>query len=898
MPPLIQIDDTVRRTVSPQAGNAPNMSASGDAFGAQIGRAVQGFGAEMRQAANYYMEEQRQRQDFETSTRFLENQSENATLLDTSSRAAEGTPAKDFTKTYMAEVRKRNQDFLSTIPEAERPRWQSKLAGAEAQLSQQALTSEFRTYDAFQTQKLSEAQDGFLKGIDQTPRALQTYVRNGEELIDQTNWGDGVKEEKKKAWRENATKAYAIARIRQDPESTAEALGAPRGPVASTVDKIINVESGGNPNAKNPKSSASGVGQFLDSTWLTTVRKYRPDLAGKNDSELLSMKSNPVLGREMTVRHMQENARALSAAGAPVTEGNLYLAHFAGSGGAVQLLRAPAGASVADVLGAGVIKANPFLEGKSAAWAVEWAAQKMGATKGSPPLNDPAYANLSYRDTLVLRDQATQEVASRAAAQDAQQQAAYGEWRNQFFTDIYDGKVGPDGIAAARQSGQLTDFEDITKANSLLGQREKGDADYNYFTAKAAANTAVWNPFDKADKDAVEAGVKQLGGTPQAAFDVWQKTGLLADTGAVALRGALVSTDPARVQGAATIAGNMLATNPNAFAGVTGKEDLEKAGTIFNHLVNQRGLTPDEASKRIAQENDPQYRAKIKVTDDAVVEFQKDLYKSDQSAAIMYAFDPGVFSSAPNMPVLPEQKQAILSDFVEAATDAYRMTGDADAAKAVATGEIKRQWGVSRGALVKFPPEQAYPSSGDPDDMHGYVYRQAALDVLTATGNTVAADDVFLVPLQGGQTAEAYRQGKAPPYQLVYRKIDPETGQEMFDVIPGKAFMADAKTAQTAASASRMQKLAEDNAVSAYKAYQDQKATQEVILEQQQRILDADRQNQLLSTGTYDPAKAPKMTEPAALPPEPPEPPTLANPAQAVDPATNTFSDPMTGFMQ
>lgn len=31
-------------------------------------------------------------------------------------------------------------------------------------------------------------------------------------------------------------------------------------------DQIIGAESGGNPTAKNPRSSATGAGQFIDST--------------------------------------------------------------------------------------------------------------------------------------------------------------------------------------------------------------------------------------------------------------------------------------------------------------------------------------------------------------------------------------------------------------------------------------------------------------------------------------------------------------------------------------------------------------------------------------------------------------------------------------------------------
>lgn len=900
MAQMIQIEDTVRRTVSPQVGNAPNMGASGDAFGAQVGRAVQALGSEMRQAAQFYMEEQRQRQAFDTSTRFIEQQSGNATLLDTSAREAEGTTAQDFTKNYMAEVRKRNEAFLATVPEADRPQWKSRIAAAEASLSQQALSKEFQTYDTFQTNKLVEAQDGFLKGIDQTPEALQTYVKNGEDLIDQTNWSDGVKAEKKREWRENATKAYAAARIRQDPKAAAADLGAPEyrtGPrnqrqayamqkfmaagltkeqAAGLVGNIMQESGAGlrtdavNRGDGNDGSDSIGILQW-NSTRARQLKAYA-NSKGKDWRDFDTQLEFVIVELNTTEKAAGDAIRA-----AKTTE-------EAAGAAATRYIR-PQGSNY------GAAAAHGWENRKNNALRLS------GVDVGDVPV-DPNLANLSYRDMLVLRDAAVQEDKQRSAQEHAQQTAAYNEWKNQFFTDIFDGKVGADGIAAARQSGQLVDYDDIAKADTLLKAREKEGADYNLFASKIGAQGATWNPFDKADTAAVEAGVKQMGGTPQAALDVWQKTGVLAETGAVALRGALISTDPERVLSAATIAGNMLATNPNAFAGATGQADLEKAGTTFNHLVNERGMTPNEAAQRIAQENDPQFRSKIKMTDEAVAAFQKDLFKADQSAEILNAFDPGYFASEPDMPVIPAQRQALLMDFSEAASDAYRLTGDADAAKAVAMGELRKQWGVSRGALVKFPVEKAYPPSGNADDPHGYVYAQAAADVSATTGKPITSDNVFLVPLPGGQTAEAFRSGKMPAYQVFYRHTDEASGQAVFDIVPGKAFVPDVKAAQAEATAANMKKLAEQNAVSARKAWEEQKAQRDTVLQQQQQMIAQDRQNQILSTGKYDPAKAPKMT---TLPDLPPEPPSLAAPPQAIDSTTgvpsDAYSDPMTGFM-
>lgn len=148
--------------------------------------------------------------------------------------------------------------------------------------------------------------------------------------------------------------------------------------VRSVVGRIIGAESGGNPNAKNPNSSASGIGQFTDSTWLATVKKHRPDLAGLSNGELLKLKSDRSLGIEMTTRLTEDNARELDAAGLPVTAGNLYLAHFAGIGGAKAILRADGSSSVTSILGPEVTKANGFLNGMTASGLQSWAARKMG----------------------------------------------------------------------------------------------------------------------------------------------------------------------------------------------------------------------------------------------------------------------------------------------------------------------------------------------------------------------------------------------------------------------------------------------------------------------------------------------------------------------------------------
>ena len=145
----------------------------------------------------------------------------------------------------------------------------------------------------------------------------------------------------------------------------------------SLIDQIVGVESGGDPTARNPRSSATGAAQFISGTWLDMLSKYRPDLTGSKE-ELLALRNDPALSREMAAQYAKDNGAVLSNAGLPVNPGTQYLAHFAGPQGAVKVLQADPSAPVEGILGANAVAANPFLKGMTAADLQAWAGRKMG----------------------------------------------------------------------------------------------------------------------------------------------------------------------------------------------------------------------------------------------------------------------------------------------------------------------------------------------------------------------------------------------------------------------------------------------------------------------------------------------------------------------------------------
>jgi hypothetical protein len=157
---------------------------------------------------------------------------------------------------------------------------------------------------------------------------------------------------------------------------------------SSIVEQIIKVESDGDPNAKNKRSSATGLGQFLDETWLRLIRTHRPDLTtARGEGEILELRRDPNLAREITARFTEGNAEILRRRGLPVTRGTLYLAHFAGAAGAVAILSALEQADAASIMASAdasgrtsrekLVKSNPFLEHLTVADLKSWADRRM-----------------------------------------------------------------------------------------------------------------------------------------------------------------------------------------------------------------------------------------------------------------------------------------------------------------------------------------------------------------------------------------------------------------------------------------------------------------------------------------------------------------------------------------
>lgn len=194
--------------------------------------------------------------------------------------------------------------------------------------------------------------------------------------------------------------------------------------------KTARRESALNPSARARTSSAAGLFQFIEQTWLGTVKKHgaqhgygqyadlihrgsdgRWRVEGSARNVVLDLRFDPQAASTMAAELTASNAAYLRGrTGREPGAGDLYAAHFLGPGGAAQLMQAmdrnPGGSAVAMFPEAARANRSIFYKGGRPATIAEVHANlQRSAGEGAPAAGAgearPTAPSLSERDQLL-----------------------------------------------------------------------------------------------------------------------------------------------------------------------------------------------------------------------------------------------------------------------------------------------------------------------------------------------------------------------------------------------------------------------------------------------------------------------------------------------------------------
>lgn len=522
--------------------------------------------------------------------------------------------------------------------------------------------------------------------------------------------------------RQRVVENYAITKwqrfVDEDPAAALQALSGKPGD--SYYDKLRQRESSGNDNAKAATSSALGRYQITDGTWAD-LRKNHPELGLSVDG-----RKDPIQQEKAIRAFTQDNADYLRKNGIPSNEANLYLAHFMGRGGAVELLKAAPGANAASLFPEAA-EANPSIfYGKMGPRSVaEVTAALTNGFSKSGGIADETLEFLPPEARVRLASaaetgvgQINQRVAEQQRQDEANFRIAAKQRKDELDLGIEQGGVSQELI--------LNDpiIDDGDKATLLRRWNQREDEN--------ASASGVWQAIqngeplpDKSDKG-LDGIFKGVGGAaalaknePNAVATVaylWDKAQAIPPTAKRTITGMIRSGSQESMISGLAILDQLQRQNPVAFD----KEFDDDTAKALTYYQDRIGASPEDIFKGLRDRADP---AIVKAREPLVTKGTKEAIEKYDADKIAGMFDqsylpftaPGVVEGSVKGKIL--DSALIEQDFARAYGDAY--ADDPANAEKNGLSMIQRKWGISPtngGKVMRYPPERYTPDiPGEPN---------------------------------------------------------------------------------------------------------------------------------------------------------------------------------------
>lgn len=471
--------------------------------------------------------------------------------------------------------------------------------------------------------------------------------------------------------------------------------------------KAVRVESGGDPNARNDKSSAGGLHQFLASTFVETVRAMQKaglaDWAkGISDEAVAKMRFDERRSSEAFKFFTAQNEAALARNGLPVTDGTRYMAHFFGAGGAITLLKSDPAAKVADLVSPDVIEANPFLANMTVADAINWANRKM-TVKSEDIVR--ASEKLSDIQDAEVRALASSMFAEQIRARRLQEAQSNEDWTTRIEA----------GDTTVTERGILTDhgLSDKDQADLVLALRKanKDKMEVQQTVIDLNGDTHRFDRFDSKERKRVnEAYTAALGDEdPLSDFGMAEAAKITGRTGFIPprmvneVRSAIAGDDAERMARALSFIDQMGLKVKDSYAMYDGAADFDRALADFR-FYGRTGSAVNAAQRMIDLRDKPAQGA---LTKEAIKEAAKGLKPADVISHYR-ARNVSVESLGSEV-----QQATLMDEYTRLFTEEAGLGVPADIARERALTRLDRVYGVSEiaggGVLMMHPPERYAP---------------------------------------------------------------------------------------------------------------------------------------------------------------------------------------------
>jgi hypothetical protein len=415
---------------------------------------------------------------------------------------------------------------------------------------------------------------------------------------------------------------------------------------------------------------------------------------------------------------------------------------------------------------------------------------------------DPTFDAIPLDRRLVLANQADVQVNEIAAAEKSRFTAEYASHKDALELQIVQGQVKDEAIIV--NDGLLKDGDKAELIRAVRSANEGANVIQSDLTSLASGSLAL-DPYASKDKtradnlysEAVKRAPDQAGAV---AGEIIQQTGVVPQPVVNTIRKGISSANPSDVVQALQLGQKIATMDAAALGRRDGGTEVQKAVDDFSFYVNKLNLDPNEAARRLIENNNPEKQFQRKALEPAAKEFVKSLANEDIAAA----FDDSAFAAAPSLGMSAAQELGIKAEFTAIAEDQfYASNGDPEIAKNRAYEEMKRLYGVTSfggtSAVIKHPPEKFWPKSTLETTQSEGIFDRRAVPTLDYARKQLDADiralnpDADLSSVQIVTTPETdamVKRGELPGYGILYKDAN-----GVLQTVPGKLWRPDVSKA-------------------------------------------------------------------------------------------------------